>query len=152
MRKRLSIYAAFASVFAIAIAVQPAAARHGAPRHTSHGAHESRQGKHESASAPPYASIVLDANSGNVLHADKADELRHPASLTKIMTLFLLFERLDAGNIRPDSQLPISEHASIQAPTKLGLKPGQSLEVEDAIRGMVTKSATHAPVPDAEAN
>jgi len=94
---------------------------------------------------------VLDANSGRVLHADKADEPRHPASLTKIMTLYLLFERLDGGKIRLDSQLPVSEHASIQAPTKLGLKPGQSLEVEDAIRGMVTKSANDAAVAVAEA-
>ncbi len=126
------------------------AARH-APRHTSHGAHEARHSKHESAPAPPYAAIVLDTNSGRVLHADKADEPRHPASLTKIMTLYLLFERLDAGKVRLDSQLPVSEHASIQAPTKLGLKPGQSLEVEDAIRGMVTKSANDAAVAVAEA-
>jgi len=150
MRKRPSVKACFAGVFAIVIAVHPAAARH-APHHASYGAHESRHSKHESAPAPPYAAIVLDANSGHVLHADKADELRHPASLTKIMTLYLLFERLDAGKIRLDSQLPVSEHASIQAPTKLGLKPGQSLEVEDAIRGMVTKSANDAAVAVAEA-
>jgi len=144
------VYVCLASVFAIVIAVHPSAARH-APRHVSHGAHESRHGKHESAPAPPYAAIVLDANSGHMLHADKADELRHPASLTKIMTLYLLFERLDAGKIRLDSQLAVSEHASIQAPTKLGLKPGQSLEVEDAIRAMVTKSANDAAVAVAEA-
>jgi len=150
MRKRPRIYACFAGVFAIAIAVHPAAARHAA-RHTSHGGHESRPGKHKSASAPPYAAIVLDANSGNVMHADKADELRHPASLTKIMTLYLLFEKLDAGKIRLDSQLPISEHASVQAPTKLGLKPGQSIQVEDAIQAMVTKSANDAAVAVAEA-
>jgi len=150
MRKRLSVHVCFAGVFAIVTAVHPAAARH-APHHAAHGAHESRHSKHESAPAPPYAAIVLDANSGRVLHADKADELRHPASLTKIMTLYLLFERLDAGKIRLDSQLPVSEHASIQAPTKLGLKPGQSLEVEDAIRGMVTKSANDAAVAVAEA-
>ncbi len=150
MRKRPSVYVCFASVFAIVIAVHPAAARH-APHHASHGAHESRHSKHESDPAPPHAAIVLDANSGQVLHADKADELRHPASLTKIMTLYLLFERLDAGKIRLDSQLPVSEQASIQAPTKLGLKPGQSLEVEDAIRGMVTKSANDAAVAVAEA-
>ena len=150
MRKRLTVHVCFAGVFAIVTAVQPAAARH-ASHHASHGAHESRHSKHESAPAPPYAAIVLDANSGRVLHADKADELRHPASLTKIMTLYLLFERLDAGKIRLDSQLPVSEHASIQAPTKLGLKPGQSLEVEDAIRGMVTKSANDAAVTVAEA-
>ena len=148
--KRLSAYACVASVFAIAITVHPAAARH-APRHLSHGANESRHGKHESTPAPPSAAIVLDANSGRVLHADKADEPRHPASLTKIMTLYLLFERLDGGKIRLDSQLPVSEHASIQAPTKLGLKPGQSLEVEDAIRGMVTRSANDAAVAVAEA-
>jgi len=150
MRKRLTVHVCFAGVFAIVTAVHPAAARH-ASHHASHGAHESRHSKHESAPAPPYAAIVLDANSGRVLHADKADELRHPASLTKIMTLYLLFERLDAGKVRLDSQLPVSEHASIQAPTKLGLKPGQSLEVEDAIRGMVTKSANDAAVAVAEA-
>jgi D-alanyl-D-alanine carboxypeptidase len=147
---RRGLYAGVVGIFAVAVAVNPAAARH-APRHASHGTHESRHGKDEAASAPPYAAIVLDLNSGNVLHADKADELRHPASLTKIMTLYLLFERLDAGKIRLDSQLPVSEHASIQAPTKLGLKPGQSIEVEDAIRGLVTKSANDAAVAVAEA-
>jgi D-alanyl-D-alanine carboxypeptidase len=150
MRWRLRVHVCCAGVFAIVTAVHPATARH-APHHASHGAQESRHSKHETAPAPPYAAIVLDANSGHVLHADKADELRHPASLTKIMTLYLLFEKLDAGKMRLDSQLPVSEHASIQAPTKLGLKPGQSLEVEDAIRGMVTKSANDAAVAVAEA-
>jgi D-alanyl-D-alanine carboxypeptidase len=150
MRKRLSVYVCFGGVFALVTAADPAVARR-APHHASHGAHEQRHSKHESAPAPPYAAIVLDANSGHVLHTDKADELRHPASLTKIMTLYLLFERLDAGKIRLDSQLAVSEHASTQAPTKLGLKPGQSLEVEDAIRGMVTKSANDAAVAVAEA-
>jgi D-alanyl-D-alanine carboxypeptidase len=150
-RGQRGIYAGLVGVFAIAVAVHPAAARHAAPRHASHGTHESQHSKHESASAPPYAAIVLDANSGNVLHADKADELRHPASLTKIMTLYLLFERLEAGKIRLDSELAVSEHASMQAPTKLGLKPGQSIEVEDAIRGLVTKSANDAAVAVAEA-
>jgi D-alanyl-D-alanine carboxypeptidase len=140
-----------AGLLAVTVAIHPAAARHSAPRHASHASHESRHGKHESASAPPYAAIVLDGNSGNVLHAANADELRHPASLTKIMTLYLLFERLDAGKLRLDSPLPVSEHASIQAPTKLGLKPGQSIEVEDAIRGLVTKSANDAAVVVAEA-
>jgi D-alanyl-D-alanine carboxypeptidase len=114
--------------------------------HERHGKHEREQ-----TYTPPYADIVLDANSGKVLHADKADELRHPASLTKIMTLYLLFENLEAGKLRPDSQLPVSEHASEQAPTKLGLKPGQTIEVEDAIRGLVTKSANDAAVTVAEA-
>jgi len=139
------------SVFAIAVSVQPADARRAAHK-ASHGVHE-RHGKHdtERGNTPPYADIVLDANSGKVLHMDNADDVRHPASLTKIMTLYLLFEKLEAGKLRLDSQLPVSEHASVQAPTKLGLKPGQTIEVEDAIRGLVTKSANDAAVTVAEA-
>jgi D-alanyl-D-alanine carboxypeptidase len=148
--KAPAICTCFASAFVIAITIHPAVARH-APRHASHGAHESRHGKQESAYTPPYAAIVLDANSGNVLHAENADELRHPASLTKIMTLYLLFERLDAGKFRLDTQIPVSEHASIQAPTKLGLKPGETIAVEDAIQAMATKSANDIAVAVAEA-
>src|SRR5215475_1604998 len=157
MRGHPCAYAGLVGVLAASVAIYPAVARQSAPRHashgshTSHGAHESGHSKHESAAAPPYAAIVLDANSGNVLHAANADELRHPASLTKIMTLYLLFERLDAGKLRLDSLLPVSEHASVQAPTKLGLKPGQFIEVEDAIRGLVTKSANDAAVAVGEA-
>ena len=154
LRGRAGVRAGLVGLLAVTVATYPAAARHSAPRHASHASHEqheSRHGKHESASAPPYAAIVLDGNSGNVLHAANADELRHPASLTKIMTLYLLFERLDAGKLRLDSPLPVSEHASMQAPTKLGLKPAQLIEVEDAIRGLVTKSANDAAVVVAEA-
>ena len=100
---------------------------------------------------PPYAAIVVDARNGAVLHQSNSDSLRHPASLTKIMTLFLLFERLEAGKIALDTEMPVSEHASVQAPTKLGLKPGQSLEVEAAIKALVTKSANDAAVVVAEA-
>jgi D-alanyl-D-alanine carboxypeptidase len=111
-----------------------------------------RHSPHASAEAysPPFASIVVDGNTGNVLHASNADGSRHPASLTKIMTLYLLFERLDAGKIRLDSQLRVSAHASEQAPTKLGLKPGQTIAVEDAIKAVVTKSANDAAVTIAE--
>jgi D-alanyl-D-alanine carboxypeptidase len=100
--------------------------------------------------SPLFASIVVDGNSGAVLHAANADALRHPASLTKIMTLYLLFERLDAGRIRLDAPLNISEHAAEQAPTKLGLKPGHTIAVEDAIKAVVTKSANDAAVAIAE--
>jgi D-alanyl-D-alanine carboxypeptidase len=99
---------------------------------------------------PPFASIVVDGNTGEVLHASNADGSRHPASLTKIMTLYLLFERLDAGKIRLDSQLRVSAHAAEQSPTKLGLKPGQTIAVEDAIKAVVTKSANDAAVAIAE--
>ena len=77
--------------------------------------------------AAPYADIVVDANSGTVLHSTNPDAQRHPASLTKIMTLYLLFERLEAGELKLDSQLKVSAEAAGQAPTKLGLKPGSIL-------------------------
>src|SRR4051812_12664651 len=101
--------------------------------------------------SPPYADMVMDANTGAVLHAENADSLRHPASLTKIMTLYLLFEQIEAGKLRLDSRLEVSEHAAEQAPSKLGLAPGQSIAVEDAIRALVTKSANDAAVEVAEA-
>jgi D-alanyl-D-alanine carboxypeptidase len=112
-----------------------------------------RRGKRHQGPAysPPYAALVVDANSGNVLHAANADALRHPASLTKIMTLYLLFEQIEAGKLRLDSRLEVSEHAAEQAPSKLGLMPGQTIAVEDAIRALVTKSANDAAVVVAEA-
>ncbi len=122
-------------------------AAHARRHHRGHRHHVS----HESSYSPPFSSIVVDANSGNVLQANAADGLRHPASLTKIMTLYLLFERLEAGKIALNDELKVSEHASEQAPTKLGLKPGQTIEVEDAIKGLVTRSANDAAVTIAEA-
>ena len=74
----------------------------------------------------------------------------HPASLTKVMTLYLLFERLEAGELHLDDLLKVSEHASEQAPSKLDLRPGQTITVEDAIKGIVTKSANDAAVAVAE--
>jgi len=100
---------------------------------------------------PPYAAIVIDDKSGQVLHEDHADEPRHPASLTKIMTLYLLFEQLEAGTVKLDTPLPISTQAAIQNPTKLGLRANQTIKVEDAIKGLVTKSANDAAVVIAEA-
>ena len=100
---------------------------------------------------PPYAAIVVDANTGKVLHAANADSIRHPASLTKVMTLYLLFEQLEAGKLRLDSELPVSAHAAAQAPSKLGVRPGQSIDVDDAIKSLVTKSANDVAVVIAEA-
>jgi D-alanyl-D-alanine carboxypeptidase len=99
---------------------------------------------------PRYADIVVDGNSGAILHASNPDALRHPASLTKIMTLYLLFEQLEAGKLKLDSALDVSEHAAIQSPTKLGLRNGQTIKVEDAIKGIVTRSANDAAVVVAE--
>ncbi len=100
--------------------------------------------------SPPSASIVVDGNTGAVLQASNPDAPRHPASLTKIMTLYLLFERLDAGKIKLDTALKVSDHAADQDPTKLDLKPGQTIPVEDAIKGVVTRSANDAAVVIAE--
>src|SRR6266851_8041955 len=100
---------------------------------------------------PPYAAIVVDDKSGQVLHELSADDPRHPASLTKIMTLYLLFEQLEAGKLKLDTPLQISAQAAGQHPTKLGLKANQTIKVDDAIKGLVTKSANDAAVVVAEA-
>ena len=100
--------------------------------------------------SPATASIVVDGNTGAVLQASNPDAARHPASLTKIMTLYLLFERLDAGKIKLDTPLKVSDHAADQDPTKLDLKSGQTIPVEDAIKGVVTRSANDAAVVIAE--
>lgn len=117
--------------------------------HYAGGAHI-RQHASSTGYDPPTASIVVDGNSGQVLEASNPDALRHPASLTKVMTLYLLFERLAAGKIAVDSPLTVSEHAAEQAPTKLNLKPGQTITVEEAIKGIVTRSANDAAVVVAE--
>ncbi len=140
---RFGICTLAAVVALVAVATDPADAR---GRRKRHHAHHARV-----AYSPPYAAIVVDANSGSVLHNTGADALRHPASLTKIMTLYLLFEQLEAGKLRLDSRLEVSEHASQQAPSKLGLRPGQTISAEDAIRALVTKSANDAAVVVAEA-
>jgi D-alanyl-D-alanine carboxypeptidase len=116
--------------------------RHRAVRH-HHEAQESYN--------PQFSSIIVDANSGATLESNSPDGIRHPASLTKVMTLYLLFERLEAGKITMDTEMPISQHAADQDPTKLNLRPGQTLRVEDAIKGIVTKSANDAAVVIAEA-
>ena len=91
-----------------------------------------------------YSSIVVDATSGDVLEEVNADELRHPASLTKMMTLYLTFEALRDRRITLDEAVPVSAHAASMEPSKLGLVPGSRLTVEQAILGLVTKSANDA--------
>src|SRR2546423_3981428 len=113
-------------------------------RHVRHH-HEAKQSY-----SPSFASIIVDGNSGATLQSNNPDALRHPASLTKIMTLYLLFERLEAGKLKLDSSLEVSAHAAAQSPTKLGLRDGQTIKVEDAIKGIVTRSANDAAVVIAE--
>ncbi len=117
-------------------------------RHRHHARHHQEA---RDSYSPAFSSIIVDGNSGATLSGNNPDASRHPASLTKIMTLYLLFERLDAGKMKLDTEMDVSEHASEQAPTKLGLRPGQSIAVEDAIKGLVTRSANDAAVVIAEA-
>lgn len=100
--------------------------------------------------AAKYAAIVIDADTGRVLHAEHADTRYFPASLTKMMTLYLTFEALDAGRIKLDTPLRVSSKAAGQAPTKLGLRAGSTIRVEEAILGLVTKSANDAAMVLAE--
>jgi D-alanyl-D-alanine carboxypeptidase len=103
-----------------------------------------------SQAAASTASIVLDAETGRVLQADDADALKYPASLTKIMTLYLTFEALEKGKIKLTDRFTVSKEAAAKPPTKLGLLPGETIKVEDAILGLVTKSANDAAAVVAE--
>lgn len=91
-----------------------------------------------------YASIVVDARTGEMLSAINADEYRYPASLTKLMTLYITFEALHDRRITLQQLVPISADAAAMPPTKLGLQPGSRITVEQAILGLVTKSANDA--------
>jgi len=97
-----------------------------------------------------YASIVIDFETGRVLSEQGADERRHPASLTKMMTLFMVFEALDQKKIALDQRWAVSAFAAGQSPTKLGLEEGDRVRVRDIVLGMVTRSANDAAVVAAE--
>ena len=73
--------------------------------------------------SPAFSALVVDANSGKTLYSADENGLRHPASITKVMTLYLLFEKLDRGAMTLQTEIPISEHAAAQEPSKLGLQP-----------------------------
>jgi D-alanyl-D-alanine carboxypeptidase len=140
---RWGCFSLAAAIAILAVATEPADAR-------KRKRGSVKQAKAASSYNPPYAAIVIDAKTGSVLHQSAPDGARHPASLTKIMTLYMLFEQLEAGKIALDTPMPVSAEAASQAPTKLGLKPGSTLLVEDAIKGLVTKSANDAAVVIAE--
>ncbi|WP_236645250.1 D-alanyl-D-alanine carboxypeptidase [Aidingimonas lacisalsi] len=103
------------------------------------------------AANPRYASIVVDAASGEVLHAENANARRYPASLTKMMTLYLLFEALEEGRVNPDQPLPVSSHAASKPASKLWLKAGSSITVREAIPALVVRSANDVATVVAEA-
>lgn len=97
-----------------------------------------------------YAAIVVDADTQEVLYARNPDAARHPASITKVMTLMLAFEELDAGRLDLDDRVYFSEHAASQPPSKLGVGRGGWITVEQAIRLLTTKSANDVAVALAE--
>ena len=97
------------------------------------------------------AALIEDGATGKILYARNANAERHPASLTKMMTLYLLFEALKSGRISMQTPMPVSRHASLQKPTKLYLRPGQTITVDKAIRAIVVRSANDVAVVIAEA-
>lgn len=100
---------------------------------------------------PRHASIAIDAESGEVLHESNADASRYPASLTKMMTLYLLFEALEQRKITLDSRMPVSAHAAQMPPTKINLQIGDTLSVRDAIPALIVRSANDVAAVVAEA-
>ncbi len=101
--------------------------------------------------AAPYADFVVDARTGEVLHQDNADTRLHPASLTKMMTLYIAFEAIERGEISLDSKVTISKHAASQPPSKLGLRAGQTIALRYLIRAAAIKSANDAATAIGEA-
>ena len=97
-----------------------------------------------------YSAILVDADTNAILYADAAEQIRHPASITKVMTLFLAFDALAEGRLRLADRIVMSRHAAGQAPSKLGIPAGGSLSVEDAIRVVAVKSANDVAVALAE--
>ena len=99
---------------------------------------------------PKYAAMLMNAQTGEVLYARQADAPRFPASITKVLTLYLAFEQLAKGTMRGDDAIIISRHAAMQAPSKLGLRPGASIALKTAIDVIATKSANDIAVALAE--
>jgi len=88
-----------------------------------------------------YAAIVVDGSNGRTLYAANASASRYPASLTKMMTLYMLFEAIDQGRVGRQTQIPISAYAAGRPPSKIGFKAGQSISVDAAIQALCVKSA-----------
>ncbi|PDQ22739.1 penicillin-binding protein [Mesorhizobium sanjuanii] len=97
-----------------------------------------------------YAAIVVDARTGQTLFEVNSTAPRYPASLTKMMTLYLLFEALDSGRVSKETQIPVSDNAARQPPTKLRFRRGETIDVDSAIRAIVVKSANDVAVAVAE--
>ena len=104
-----------------------------------------------SAMAAPYAAMVIDARTGKTLHSENADTRLHPASLTKMMTLYVVFEAVENGEISLDTKVRISRKAASEPPSKLGLRQGQRIKLRYLIRAAAIKSANDAATALGEA-
>lgn len=100
--------------------------------------------------AGKYAAMVIDANTGNVISAQAADEPRYPASLTKMMTLYVVFDLIEQGRLSYDTRIRVSSEAAATAPSRLGLEPGSDIALSDAVKALITKSANDMAVAIAE--
>ncbi|MCR9123780.1 MAG: D-alanyl-D-alanine carboxypeptidase [Phyllobacteriaceae bacterium] len=99
---------------------------------------------------PKYAGVVIDANTGETLYAYRADSQRFPASLTKMMTVYMMFEAMEQGKLRPNTPIRISRHAASMIPSKLGIRAGGTITAESAIKALITKSANDVAAAVAE--
>ncbi|KRB81131.1 D-alanyl-D-alanine carboxypeptidase [Sphingomonas sp. Root710] len=99
---------------------------------------------------PRFAAVLMDADTNEILYAEQATAIRHPASITKVMTLYIVFDALDAGRLRLDDRVVMTPRAVSQRPSKLGIGVGQSLSVEEAISVVAVKSANDVAVALAE--
>lgn len=97
-----------------------------------------------------HAALIVDANTGRVLHAQSADEPRYPASLAKMMTLYIVFEQLQQGRLTPSTRIKVSANAADTPPSRLDLEPGSEITVRDAVKALITKSANDVAVAVAE--
>jgi D-alanyl-D-alanine carboxypeptidase len=144
--------ASLALGLAVLLAPNAADARHHSSSHHAKTHHTKPAGRGNVSLTDPRkdAALIVDGVSGRVLYSRNATALRHPASLTKMMTLYMLFESLKRGQTTMSTMMPVSEHAAIQHPTKLYLKTGESIDVEDAIKAVVVLSANDVAVVIAE--
>ncbi len=157
---RVSLIWVLALVLAVSGTMSQAAMARYRHHHTRHFRHHVRyhQRRHHVRHAarhyhpydPPFADIVMDAKTGRVLAGTNIDAPRHPASLTKVMTLYLLFEQMAKGKISIHSRMRVSRHAASQEPTKLGARAGTRVSVEAIIKSIVTQSANDMAVVIAE--
>lgn len=128
---------------AVAVTAQPQAV-------LAQQAKSGSQSKQKKAAAPKQAAFVIDANTGKALHAQAADEPRFPASLTKMMTLYMVFGEIERGRLTFQSRIRFTERATGVAPSKLGLKVGEEITVLNAVKALIVKSANDVAVAVAE--